>query len=153
MNELTMSLAGSDALGWTWAVQVDDLALFRTEPLVRDDLASALFSIQRDSSRTTPSFCGLSDEDLFLVLDGFFSGALYEALRPSAEEHVWAKHLVSPSVPAILSSRMYLVDSHRGSERLLVRQDTGRRVFDIAKGSFDRQLAQLRDRLDDETSR
>ncbi len=149
MSALSMVLTGDDSVGWTWSVLVDDVELWRTAPLARGDLASALFSIQRDRSRTNPSFSAISDDDLLFLLDGFFFGALHEALRASAEEQTWARHLVSPALPAVVCSRMYLVGSGEGKERLLVRQAAGRRSFVIAEGNFDSELAAVRKRLDE----
>ncbi|MBI4510550.1 MAG: hypothetical protein HY698_13030 [Deltaproteobacteria bacterium] len=143
MNVLSMSLTGDDSGGWIWGVRVDDLELFRTEPLARNDLAAALFSVQRDNSRSNPYFCDVSDEDLLLILDGFFFGALHDALRASAEEQTWARHLVSPTLPATVWSRMYLVGCGGDKERLLVWQSQRRRTYRIAAGSFDKELSEV----------
>src|SRR4051812_37991788 len=115
-----MSLTGDDLSGWTWRVFVDELELLRTERLARADLGAALFSIRRDNSRNNERFREISDNDLFAILDGFFFGALHEALRASAEEQTWARHLVSPAVPTSVWSRMYLVGCNDEQERLLV---------------------------------
>jgi hypothetical protein len=143
-----MTLQGDDSVGWTWTVQVDDEDLFRTEPLARDDLAAALFSIQRDASRTNTSFRELSDEEVFGLLDGFFFGKLHDALRASAEEQVWARHLVSPAISAAVPARMYLVGDGGAHERVLVWWGGKRRAFTVAAGSFDEALKSIRERLE-----
>ena len=142
-----MSVTGDDSVGWTWSVRIDDVDLYRTAPLARDDLASALFSIQRDKSRINPHLNGLSNAELFLVLDGFFFGSLHEALRASAEEQTWAKHLVSPALPTVVHSRLYLIGSGEGQERLLEGRGGEMRAYSIVEGEFDRQLAVVRSRL------
>ena len=38
MNILQMNVTGNDQAGWTWSVQLDGKDVFRTKPLVRDDL-------------------------------------------------------------------------------------------------------------------
>jgi hypothetical protein len=148
MNVVKMSLTGDDSSGWTWCIWVDELELVRTEPLARLDLAEALFSIRRDDSRVNPLFREVSDDDLFVILDGFFFGALHDALRASAEEQTWARHLVSPAVPTSAWSRMYLIGSGGDSERLLVWQGGKRRSFVLAEGLFDKALDDAIKRLE-----
>lgn len=148
MNIIEMSLTGDDSSGWTWRVCIDDCELFRTEPLAREDLGAGLLSIGRDSSRENPYLSHLSDQELFFVLDGFFFGALNDALRASAEEQVWARHLVSPVVPAAVWSRMYLIGSSGDQERLLVWREGNLASFAIPKGSFDKQLTSAIERLE-----
>jgi hypothetical protein len=143
-----MSITGDDSSGWTWRVWVDDLELFRTEPLERADLGAALFSIQRDSSRRNPHLLGVPDDILFVVLDEFFFGSLYDALRPAAEEQTWARHLVSPTVPAVIWSKMYLVGAKDKQERLLVSRDGSRHNFVLVEGDFDRELEAVRKHLE-----
>lgn len=147
MSVVTMRLTGDDTSGWTWCVRGDESELFRTAPMARLDLEAALFSIRRYESRRNSLFGSLSDEELFLILDGFFFGGLHDALRASAEEQGWARHLVSPAVPATISSRMYLIGNGEGRERLLVREDGKRRGFILAEGSFDRELNAVLDCL------
>lgn len=147
MNLIKMALEGDESNGWVWHVWVDDLELFRTEPLAQDDLGSALFSIQRDPARRNPFFLDVPDEELFLVLEGFFFGVLHDALQASAEEQVWAKHLVSPSIPVAVWSRMYLVGCRGDEERLLVWRDGKRRSFILPEGDFDRALKLIIERL------
>jgi hypothetical protein len=148
VNIVKMSMTGDDSSGWTWHVWVDDLELIRTEPLERLDLDAALFSVRRDDSRDNPLFREVSDDDLFVVLDGFFFGALHDALRASAEEQTWARHLVSPTIPASVWSRMYLIGSSGDRERLLVWQGGKRRSFILAGGSFDRALSDAMTQLE-----
>ncbi len=101
----------------------------------------------------TASLSGLRDDELFLLLDGFFFGDLHDALQPSAEAQTWAKHLVSPPVPAVVGSRMYLINVGHGVERLLTLQDDGsRHSFSLAEGAFDDQLRRVRATLDEAAS-
>lgn len=148
MSAVRMSITGDDSAGWTWGVWVDNLELFKTEPLARNDLAVALFSVRRDTSRQNPFFRGLSNEDLFFILDGFFFGTLHDALRASAEEQVWARHLVSPSLPVAIWSRMYLVAFEGDPERLLVWQNGTLQAFSLAEGSFDKELSAVVESLE-----
>lgn len=147
-TRLEMIVAGDDTAGWIWSVRVDDTVLYGTARLHREDLGAALFSIQRDESRSNPYLRGLADEEVFAVLDGFFFGALRDALRASAEEQTWAKHLVSPALPTVVSSRLYLVGSGAGRERLLASHHEGMRAFQLAEGAFDRELTKVRNVLD-----
>ena len=148
MNELHMELAGDDSVGWRWRVAVDDLLLYESKPLARNDLACALFEIQKDDSRENRTFASLSDEELFFILEGFFFGGLGDALRPAAEAQVWARHLISPALPTVYTSRMYLVGHGPGEERLLASRKGQTHSFRIAAGSFDEQLRKARDVLE-----
>ncbi len=148
MSIVAMTLTGDDLAGWIWSVWIDDLEAFTTEPMARADLAAALFSIQRDDSRKNPYLVDLSDNELFIILDGFFFGALHDALRASAEEQTWAKHLVSPAVPTRVSSRMYLIGGARDQERMLVWRNEPLRCYTIAEGSFDKDLSEIIKRLE-----
>jgi hypothetical protein len=148
MSVVKISVAGNDSAGWTFGVTIDGLELFRTEPLMRDDLAAALFSIRRDDSRRNPFLGRLSDDELFFLLDGFFFGALHDAVRVSAEEQVWARHFVSLAVPVAVSSRMYLVGHDGDHERLIVWQNGQRWTFLLTEGSFDRELGSAIERLE-----
>jgi hypothetical protein len=148
MNVLKMALTGDNSVGWTWRVWVDDHELLRTHPLAGPDLGAALFSIGRDEARQNPFFRDVPDDDLFLILDEFFFGSLYDALRASAEEQTWARHRVCPTIPAIVSSRMYLIGSRGGPDRLLVSRDGVRHNFRLAPGSFDEALREVVERLD-----
>ncbi len=149
MNALKMRMIGDDANGWTWSVTVDGEDIFCTSPLARDDIAEALFSIQRDSSRTNDLFEDVADEELFLILDGYFFGSLCDVLNTPAEEQTWAKHLVTPIVPTKIHSRIYLIGTDgAGEDRLLVWQEGRRRNFRIVAGEFDEQLRRSRSVLE-----
>ena len=147
MNLLKMRLTGDNSVGWTWQVAVDGQVFVLTQPLDGNDLGEAMFSIGRDRSRENPYFHDVSDDDLFVILDGFFNGRLYDALRASAEEQIWARHLIYPATPKIVSSRMYLIGGGGGPDRLLVSRAGVRYNFRIEAGSFDRALHEIIERL------
>jgi hypothetical protein len=107
-----------------------------------------LFSIGRDESRENPFFREVSDDDLFLILEGFFNGPLYDALRASAEEQTWARHVVCPATSKVVTSRMYLISSRGEPERLLVSCNGVRHNFRLEEGSFDRALRGVIECLD-----
>ena len=144
-----MSLEGDDSSGWTWRVWADDVELLRTEPLARLDLGAALHSISRDDSRKSPFLCELTDDELYFVLNEFFFGRLHDALRASAEEQTWARHLVSPSVPAPVAATMYLIGGRDGEERLIIHHEGRTRSYSLAEGSFDEALRGVIRRLDE----
>jgi hypothetical protein len=146
LNQLRMQLSGSRDSGLTWRVFVDDAEVFSTQALAADDLDLALFAITRDTTRSNSSFLDIPDDALFTILDGFFCGPLSDALRASAEEQTWARHVVSPAVPTTIDSRMYLVEARDGRERLLVWRD-GLRTFAFPTGAFDRELGFTIDRI------
>jgi hypothetical protein len=148
MNILKMTLRGDTSTGWIWRVCVDDQELLLTYPLAGQDIAEALFSIGRDESRRNPFWGDVSDDNLFLVLDEFFFGTLYDALRASAEEQNWARHRVCPTISAHVWSRMYLIGGSGGPDRLLVSRDGVRHNFRLEEGSFDRALSDVVERLD-----
>lgn len=112
------------------------------------DLACPVFSIRRDESRVNPFFIEVTYDDLFTVLDGFFCGSLYDALRASAEEQTWARHVVSPGVSASISSRMYLIGGRGDRDRLLVLHGGKRQSFTLAEGAFDKALDEIIERLE-----
>ncbi|MCG8421415.1 MAG: hypothetical protein MJE77_26145 [Proteobacteria bacterium] len=153
MNVLQMNVTGDDQAGWTWSVQLDGKDVFRTKPLVRDDLAEALFSIQRDNSRENELFCSVPDDALLFILDGYFFGELNDVLRASAEEQTWAKHLVSPAVPTVVGSRMFLIGARDATEdRLLISDGGSQPGSRIAAGRFDELLRSARARLEQRSS-
>lgn len=150
MNRLDMELTGSNATGWRWAVSIDGVDVERTPPLAPEDLAEGLASIQRDEDRCNPEFDAIDDEHLGFLLGGFFAGAFAQALRSSAEEQVWAKHLVTPSLPTELSGAfMFLVSSSAsGFDRLLLVDGGKTRSLRVPAGRFDALLREVRTRLE-----
>lgn len=145
MNVIELKLEGHDTIGWVWSVEVDGESIFCTSPLAGEDMAEALFSIQRDNSRTNDLFKDASNDELFCILDGFFFGSLGAALNASAEEQTWARHIISPVVSTQIYSRLYIVAASDGEEdRLLVGQEGRRRYFRLIAGEFDKQLSKCR---------
>ncbi len=150
MNRLEMTLAGSNAEGWRWAVSVDGVDVERTPLLAPEDLAEGLASIQRDADRRNAGFESVGDELLGLILEEFFSGELADVLKTSAEEQIWAKHLVSPALPTELSGAlMFLIESPADDVDRLLRVEGGKtQAFRVARGRFDSLLRDVRARLD-----
>jgi hypothetical protein len=138
-------LTGSDSQGWRWSVFDTVEVLFRSKPLERADLSSALFTLQRDRDRREPAFDHASDEEAFFVLKAFFSGGLNEVLRPTAEAQTWAKFHVTPIIPSEVHHFMFLLD---GPEPRFL---WGRETLLGASGEcgdFEAQLRSCRERLD-----
>jgi hypothetical protein len=148
MNTLKMLLRGDDSCGFEWIVSIDGTVFAQTEPMSRGDLATCLWEIQRDKTRSTPQLCSLSDETLVLLLDGFFHGELTDALRPAAEEQTWAKHVVGPIGPAKISSHMYLVTCDELEDRLLICHHPRASFVRLPRGQFDASLSAIRMRLE-----
>jgi hypothetical protein len=150
MNELEMTLAGSDVDGWQWAVTLDGETLERTPRLATEDLGEGLASIQQYPDRRNAHFDHVRDERLGILLAGFFAGDFAHALDTSAEEQVWAKHMISPSLPTELGgSFMFLVESTTtDADRLLHVDGVKVRSYRVPRGRFDALLRDIRARLE-----
>jgi hypothetical protein len=140
MSEVNVAVARVLS-GWTWIVSVDDETVIETKPLAKEDLEGALYEIQRGTDRANRLFDSASDAEVFFLLYAFFFGGLSDALEVSANEQGWAKHLVSPPVPTVCASHMFLVSGHE--TRLLV-GDGGRLTRAVRTRSFDDLLGKCR---------
>lgn len=150
MSSIEMGLSGSHAEGWRWRLLVDGTDLAHTLPLATEDLIEGLYSIQRDPSRRTPDFDKISDRDLGLLLGRFFAGDLYHILRDLAEAQVWAKNLVSPSLPYEFPGPLLFLmeEPDTGTDRLLAVDGVTVHGYRLPRGRFDALLREVRDRLD-----
>jgi hypothetical protein len=148
---LDMQLRGDNSCGFEWIVSIDGVVFAHTEPMSQEDLAMCLWQIQADKTRMTRELCPLSDEKILFLLEGFFHGDLTDVLRPSAEEQVWAKHLVGPVSPAKIRSHMYLVACDESDDRVIVCHHPQPGFFRLPRGHFDDLLGVIRERLEDRT--
>ncbi len=145
MNEVRLLIDGDDKAGWRWTALVGDSVVFETAFLARDDLAAALFSIQRDRDRLNSLFDDATDAEAFFVLDRFFFGGLNAVLADCAETQTWAKHLATPTVPTTVSSHLYLIAGSR--TRLLIGRE-GQLTTSIELSDFDSMLMSCRAQLE-----
>jgi hypothetical protein len=142
-KDVRISLSQDDDRGVVMTVHLDNMVVFRTESLFPEDLALALFEIQRDNDRSSHSLSMASDEEVFFVLDHFFTGGLHELLSEVAVEQVWAKHVLTPRVPTTVRSSMYLV-----GDRFLCGRN-GHFFASARTATLDAQLTLCRQTLDE----